>query len=128
MASNDQLAAAVQAQAEQLAKLSTLLNTALETQNSNMQVLLATQHQLQGYAGAFQVFAELIMVTSPAVKEIVATAIGQALARPDAIANETMRELLAAIHGAATSEPRITPEGRRANFQVVPGGEPQGEP
>ena len=128
MASNEQVAEAVQVHAEQLTRISTLLNTALETQNRQMQVVLAMQQQLQGYAGAVQIFAELVMAAAPAVREAVATGLSQALARPDAMPNEFMRELLAQLHSASTSEARTSPEGRRANFQVIPGGEPQGEP
>ncbi|WP_426687517.1 hypothetical protein [Rhodanobacter ginsengiterrae] len=125
---NEQLAEHVLAQQRQLAELATKFNALTEANLAQANLGLHTQQCLQGFHAAFQVFAELVMAANPAVKEFIGNATTQMLARPEAVQNETFQQLVQAWQAAATSAPRTTPEGRRANFQVLSGGDPAGEP
>lgn len=115
------------AQQQQLGQLASLLNTLSETNLSHAQTLSEMQHQIQGFTAAFQVFAEFVMAASPEVKSFIGTTTTQMLARPESMSNETLVELIQALQAAATSKSRTTPEGRRAGFQVIPGGESEDE-
>ena len=77
------------------------------------------QHQIVGFGVAFQIFAELVMAASADIKQQVAAATTQVLARPGCVDNETLSDLLQALNKAAISASRTSPEGRRANFQIV---------
>ena len=125
---NEQLAEHVLAQQRQLAELATKFSALTEANLVQANLGLHTQQCLQGFHSAFQLFAELVMAANPAVKEFIGNATTQMLARPEAMANETLRQLVKAWQAAATSASRTTPEGRRANFQVLPGGDPEGAP
>jgi hypothetical protein len=125
--SNEDLANALLDQQSQIGKLSELFGSLSSACVAQSEVLSGLQEQLLGVRAAFQVFAELVMASSPEFKRMVATASSQILARPDAANNQTLRELVEALNAAATSESRTTPEGRRAGFQVVPHTDPSSE-
>lgn len=118
--SNEELAQGVLAQQARIAKISGLLESVLTVHAKQSEVLLGLQNQLVGMRAAYQVFAELVMASSPECKRVVAAATTQVLERPDVAGNQTFREVLEALRTAATSALRTTPEGRRANLRVVP--------
>jgi hypothetical protein len=125
--SNEELANALLGQQSQIGKLSDLFGSLSSACAAQGEVILGLQHQLVGIRSAFQVFAELVMASSPEFKHIVATASSQILQRPDVADNQAFRELVEALNVAATTESRTTPEGRRAGFQVVPPSDPSSE-
>lgn len=124
---NEELANALRGQQSQIGKLSDLLASLSSAHGTQGEALLDFQNQILGIRSAFQVFAELVMASSPVFKHTVATATSQVLARPDVADNQTLRELLEALNEAATAASRATPEGRRAGFQVVPPADPSSE-
>jgi hypothetical protein len=125
---NEELAEHILVQQRQLAQLATKLSALTEANLAQANLGLHTQQCIQGFSAAFQLFAELVMAANPAIKEFVGNATTQMLARPEAIENEMLQQLVRGWQAASTSASRTTPEGRRANFQVLPGGDPEGEP
>jgi len=118
--SNEALARAIAEQQVQTARLGELVNTLATAGNDYANIVQQLQQQVIGFRSAFQIFAELVMSAAPEVKQLVAVGTIQILERPDLAEDETLREMLSTLNAAATSASRTSPEGRRANFQVVP--------
>ena len=122
---NEAFARALTEQQAEITKLANLLSSLTSACAARDKVILGLQEHLAGSGAAFQIFAELVMASSPDFKHLVATSTSQILARPDVANNETLREQLTALNAAARAAPRTTPEGRRESFQVVsPGDQP----
>jgi hypothetical protein len=113
-------------QQQQIAKLSEMIGGLSEAVLASTSLSGRVHEHAIGQAAAFQVFAEVLMSASPDLKRHVAIAMGQLLSRPEATPNEHLRNVVAALHKAAT-DGRNGPEGRRADLRVVPPpGEPEG--
>jgi hypothetical protein len=110
-------------QQQQIAKLSEMIGGLSEAVLAGTSLSGKVHEHAIGQAAAFQVFAEVLMSASPDLKRHVAIAMGQLLSRPEATPNEHLRNVVAALHKAAT-DGRNGPEGRRADLRVVP---PPGE-
>ena len=126
-ASNDELLQHIADQQKQIADLATQLNAHAELSNTLLELFQIQSSHIEGLGATQQLFSELVMAASPAIKELVAGSTSQALQRPDTIKNQVLLDQIRALNKAASLPSRTTPDGRRAHFQVIPGDKPESE-
>jgi hypothetical protein len=92
----------LRSQQQQIAQLSEMMSGLSEACLATATLTGKLQEHIVGQAAAFQVFAEVVISASPELRQHIGSAMAQLIARPDATPNEHMREMIVALHKAAT--------------------------
>lgn len=110
----------LQAQQQQITKLSEMISGLSEAVLASTSLSGKVHEHAVGQAAAFQVFAEILMASSPELRQNIRAAMERLLAKPDAMQNEHLRAVVEALHKAAVDQGRKPGGGGRATLHVVP--------